>query len=105
LPGNFTVAGEKSWKAGFSMNVPAGESQLAQVPAEQIEALLGEGSVLPVTQNINLRDALQGHWSQPVELLPWLMLLLLVLLAVENLLANRFYRREPAQQPLEKAAD
>jgi hypothetical protein len=98
VPGNFTVAGEKSWKAGFSMNVPAGESQLAQVPAEQIEALLGKGSVLPVTQNINLRDALQGHWSQPVELLPWLMMLLLVLLAVENLLANRFYRREPAEQ-------
>jgi hypothetical protein len=29
-----------------------------------------------------------------VELFPWLMILLLIALAVENLLANRFYRRE-----------
>jgi hypothetical protein len=107
VPGNFTVGGgEKLWKAGFSMNVPAAESQLAQVPKEQIEALLGEGSVLPVTQILSLRDALQDHWSQPVELLPWLMLLVLLVLAVENLLANKFYRREPATQepaaPVEK---
>jgi hypothetical protein len=45
----------------------------------------------------SLREALQGHWSQPVELFPWLMILLLLVLAVENLLANRFYRQAPAE--------
>jgi hypothetical protein len=29
-----------------------------------------------------------------LELLPWLMVGLLLVLAVENLLANKFYRRE-----------
>ena len=44
-------------------------------------------------QNRKLRDALEGQFRQPVELFPWLMILLLLVLAVENLLANRFYRQ------------
>jgi len=38
------------------------------------------------------------NWNEPIELFPWLMIGLLFLLAVENLLANRFYRNEPAGQ-------
>jgi hypothetical protein len=30
---------------------------------------------------------------QPIDLFPWLMLLLLFTLAIENLLANKFYRQ------------
>jgi len=51
--------------------------------------------VINADQKIDLSEALQNHWSQPVELLPTLMILLLLVLAVENLLANKFYRREP----------
>jgi hypothetical protein len=40
---------------------------------------------------------MEGQFKQPVELFPWLMLLLLVALAVENWLANKFYRR-PAEE-------
>src|SRR5262249_3080646 len=88
------------WRTGFSVNVPPEESNLTQVPPEQIEALLGPKAVLPVGHNINFRDALQGHWSQPVELLAYLMNGLLLFLAVENLLANKFYRK-PAQDNTE----
>jgi hypothetical protein len=101
VPGNFlVVGGENTWKTGFSMNVPPGESQLEPVPVEEIEALFGEGAVLPITQNVGLREALQSHWSQPIELLPWLMILVVVLLAIESLLANKFYRRtDGASEP------
>jgi hypothetical protein len=47
---------------------------------------------------INLRDALRGHWRQPVELFPYLMLGLLLFFALENLLANKFYRRSAEEQ-------
>jgi hypothetical protein len=95
-PGNYKLFGaDERPAAWFSVNAPAGESQLARVPPEQIEALLGAGAVLPVGRSMSLRDALQGHWGQPVELFPWLMVFLLLVLAVENLLANKFYRREP----------
>ncbi len=96
MPGNFRVyGGDGKPFADFSLNVAAEESQLTQVAGEKIEAVFGPNSILPIDQQANLQDALQGHWSQPMELLPWLMILLLVLLALENLLANKFYRREP----------
>lgn len=95
VPGNYTVADEEGQRVGgFSLNVAPEESVLARVPVEQIEDVLGPGSVLPLDFKTDLRDALSQRWSQPVELFPWLMLVLLFLLAVENLLANRFYRRE-----------
>ena len=59
-----------------------------------IEAVLGAGCVLPVQRQAAIQDILKDTWNEPVELFPPLMVLLLVILAVENLLANKFYRRE-----------
>ncbi len=98
VPGSYSVVDEANTRvAGFSLNVAPEESLLTRLPAEQIEDLLGAGAVLPIDFKTNLRDALSQHWSQPVELFPWLMILLLFLLAGENLLANKFYRREDVE--------
>jgi hypothetical protein len=99
-PGLYKLTDPKNQTvAGFSINVRPEESQLVpRVPPEQIEALLGPGSVVTVEQGGNLRDALQGRWLQPLELFPWLMLALLLTLAVEGLLANKFYRQAKAPQ-------
>ncbi|HEV2950055.1 MAG TPA: VWA domain-containing protein [Gemmataceae bacterium] len=94
-PGNYKLLGKEAVISAFTLNVPPEENRLTRVPTEQIESLLGEGAVINADQKIDLSEALQNHWSQPVELLPTLMILLLLLLAVENLLANKFYRREP----------
>lgn len=94
-PGNYKVIGKETMVSAFSLNVPPEENRLTRVPSEQIESLLGEGSLMSVDPKTDLSEALQNHWSQPVELLPTLMILLLLVLAVENLLANKFYRREP----------
>jgi hypothetical protein len=109
-PGNYTINGPSGpWQTGFSLNVAPGEAQLSRVPAEKIEELFGPDSILPVGHAISLRDAIQGHWSQPVELFPSLMILLLIALALENLLANKFYRRTapatdtPAAAPEKKS--
>ena len=94
--GNYTlIADDERWRTGFSLNVPSEESRLDQTPVEKIEEVFGAKSVLPVGHGIKFRDALQGHWSQPVELLPYLMIALLLALALENFLANRFYKRPP----------
>ena len=53
-------------------------------------------AVVPLERGTKVRQALEGYWSEPVELLPYVLLLLLLLLAFENLLANKFYRQEPA---------
>jgi hypothetical protein len=88
--------------ARFSVNLPPSESSLARLPEEQISALFGSESVLPVSRSGNLLDALRDHWNQPLELLPFLLVLILFILAVESLLANKFYRRDP-EAPQEPA--
>ena len=96
-PGNYVLLGGQGEKvARFSVNLPPEESQWDKVPAEQIEAVLGPKSVLPVDREHNLRETLQKHWSQPLELFPGLMILALFLLAIENLISNRFYSQQKA---------
>ena len=94
-PGNYEVSGaDGKPTGGFSMNIDREESDLTQIPPSEIEALFGPGSVMRMTPKANLRDALQSRWSQPLELFPWLLMILVLVLAAENLLANRFYRED-----------
>lgn len=95
LPGNYRLV-EPSGKVdgAFSMNTAAEEASLAQVATESIDALFGPNSVVGVGRGDNLHDALRTRTPQPVELFPWLMLVVLMALAAENLLSNRFYRRD-----------
>jgi hypothetical protein len=89
----------KPWRAGFSLNIPPEEGVLTRVPVEPLEELLGSGSVLTVERGRTLRDLFQGRWhSSVVELFPWLMILVLLALAVENLFANKFYRRRTGSE-------
>lgn len=93
-PGNYAVHdANKRLIAGCSLNVRPQESELERVPAEEIESVLGKESLLQVGRTISLKDALTGMRPPPLELLPWLMMALLIVLTVESVLANRFYRR------------
>jgi hypothetical protein len=95
-PGNYTLRNDEGKVvAWFSVNLPAEESDLARVGKDSVEAVLGPDAVLALGAHTDLREALQGHISEPLELLPVLMLALLVFLAVEGLLANRFYGKGP----------
>ena len=97
-PGNYTLrAGDTDPVAWFSVNLPPEESDLTKVPKMEIEAVLGPDAVLTIEGRTDLKEVMRGHVSRPVELMPILMLVLLVLLALENLLANKFYRRETQQ--------
>jgi len=91
--------------------VPPEESDLSRVPAAEIDLLLGPGhepegpeqgrqdpdSIVPVDRHADISHVLSGHVSQPIELFPYLMLGLLFFLALENLLANKFYKKEEPQ--------
>jgi hypothetical protein len=94
LPGNFRLSVDAvKWTDGFSLNVPAEESTLEKVPVEAIEELTGKDSVVPLDKNRDLRDAIAGGGKHPIDLFPWLLIAVLLLLAAEGLVANRFYRR------------
>jgi Aerotolerance regulator N-terminal len=94
LPGHYTVTGGGKLTAAFSLNLQPGECQLLpRLTAGSIEEVFGPESLVSLGQTRKLREAMEGQFKQPVELFPWLMLLLLVALAVENWLANKFYRK------------
>ncbi len=94
VPGNYAVHdSRKRIVAGCSLNVRPQESELERVPAEEIESVLGKETLLQVGRTISMNDALTGLRPPPLELLPWLMMAVLVVLTVESMLANRFYRR------------
>lgn len=94
MPGHFTLFGNGKPLSSFSLNLPPDECQLAKVPVDQIEALFGPNAILAVDYKTSLSQALQSHWSQPVELLPGLLIFVLLLVAVECFVANRFYRKD-----------
>ncbi len=71
---------------------------MTRVPIQEIESLFGPDAVIPFDRKADFGELLKGHWSEPVELFPLLMIALLVILAMENLLANKFYRRPPEEQ-------
>ena len=96
-PGNYQVHDAKNEiVTAFSVAVRPEESDLQRIPVEELETALGKGTVLPAERRTSLRDLLQGRWSAPIELMPWLMLLLLMVMTFEGFLANKFYRR-PAE--------
>lgn len=97
-PGTYSLLGSaegKTWLTGFSLNIPPEESNLTKLPAEHIEALFGPGSILAVGQQLELKEALRSPWRfRVIELFPWLMVAVVFALAIENLLANKFYRKQ-----------
>jgi hypothetical protein len=66
---------------------------LERVPIQDIEAVLGKDTLSQLGRSVNLKDALAKMQPPPLELLHWLMMAVLLVLTVESLLANRFYRR------------
>ena len=85
---------EGKFTARFSLNLPADEGNPTRLPIGDLESVLGKGRVLQGQESTSLHDIMQGAWSEPVELLPTLLMAILLVLAIENLLANRFYNTD-----------
>ncbi|MCS6975475.1 MAG: BatA domain-containing protein [Gemmatales bacterium] len=105
-PGNYRVAIGDSWQRHFSVNLPALETVLAQQrpSVADLEGLLGANTVFQADQAPELSELTRDKLGQrpSVELLPWLMVAVLLVLALEGFVANRFYRQE--RQPVENTA-
>ncbi|MEO2089546.1 MAG: hypothetical protein ABGY75_08635, partial [Gemmataceae bacterium] len=91
--GCVSTADEKNpWQYRFSLNTPAEESSLDKVPEEAIAEVFGPNAIAHVDRDVKFRDLLETKFDRPVELFPMLMLLVLLFLALEGLVANRFYK-------------
>ncbi|MFO0814812.1 MAG: BatA domain-containing protein [Gemmatales bacterium] len=99
-PGNFLLSDPSNslWSRSFSVNQSAAETQLAndRPKLEELQRFFGTEGITQSGEDKDLgalvKDAL--GISPQSELLPYLMLLILIILAAENYLANRFYQPE-----------
>jgi hypothetical protein len=91
--GNYLLRTEdRSWQEGFALNPPAEEFNLAKVPVKAVEDLFGPNRVVPVGKEFKLKESLETRYNREVQLFPWLLIGVLLLIAAEGLVANRFYR-------------
>ncbi|MCZ2341883.1 MAG: BatA and WFA domain-containing protein [Bacteroidales bacterium] len=91
--GNFVLRTEANdWREAFSLNLTAEESDLTKVSEAAITAVFGPNSIIPAAKEIDFRGGLDPKFNQPIDLFPWLLIAVLVLFALEGLIANRFYR-------------
>jgi hypothetical protein len=93
--GVYTVrSSEKTnpWESRFSLNVPASESLLEKVPPAAITDLFGPNGLATVGREVKFAELLTNRLDRPLELFPYLMVLVLIFFVFEGYLANRFYR-------------
>ncbi|MFO0877827.1 MAG: BatA and WFA domain-containing protein [Gemmataceae bacterium] len=94
-PGNYLLQeGRGQTVAGFSLAIAPLEGDLERHSVESLEEIFGADTVVQVGRSLSLKEALSQVRQPPIELLPYLMLLLLAFLSLEGWLGNRFYRRE-----------
>jgi len=95
-PGNYqaTASGEaKPVTLGFSVNVSPDVSQLKRIDAQQLKGVFGE-TPFRLARNRDEIDRSISVARVGWELYPYLMVLLALVLAAEQILSNRFYRHE-----------
>ena len=97
LPGTYRLKGERNGPVvrGFSTNLPAQASDLTRIDTTQLDQLLGADRYQLASDRAQI-VRVQGRQRAGREFYPLLVLVLALILAMEHLLANRFYRaREP----------
>jgi hypothetical protein len=84
---------------GFSVNAPRAESQFTALGKPDLDTIFGkDGYLLAEDAESGIKietTAWHGH-----EIFPWMMLLILIVVSLENVLANTFYKEAPKVKPV-----
>ncbi|MCA9189771.1 MAG: BatA domain-containing protein [Pirellulaceae bacterium] len=91
LPGTYRLrSGPKQPPRGFSVNLTKDATDLHRIDNDQLDSLLGADRY-ELARSRDEVDRDIGEARAGLECYPWLLLATIVLLALEQLLANRFY--------------
>ncbi len=109
-PGQWTVKamveGDRSVSPstlGFSLNTPRGESEFKPLEKENLDAIFGKDGYVFAEDAGKLKDA-EATARYGFEAFPFLMLLILIVVTLENFLANTFYKEAPKATEATRAA-
>jgi hypothetical protein len=85
-------------KIGFSINPPRSEMQTTLLDKADLDTLFGKGKY-QLAEDANALTIAVGQKRFGREIFPWIMALILLLVTLENLLANTFYREKTTATP------
>jgi hypothetical protein len=77
---------------GFSVNVPLSETQFVPLETGDLSSLFGGKDRYALADSPESLEKAVSVARVGRELFPWMMLLILLIVTLENYLANRFYR-------------
>ncbi len=86
---------------GFSVNTPAAETRLTTLENKDLDTILGKGKYQLAESPEELKKVIT-ETRIGREIYPWIMLFILLIVTLENVLANTFYREKtgaPAPVP------
>jgi hypothetical protein len=94
-PGSYRLRGSRSGPIvrGFAVNVPAQASNLTRLKPEDLDTMLGKGRYQFARSKEEINRAV-GNDRIGSEFYPMLAVLLAAVLGLEQVLSNRFYRRD-----------
>jgi len=79
---------------GFSVNVPRGESQFTPLEKNDLDSIFGKDGYL-LAEDAVAHTKMDKLVRFGYEVFPWLMFLILMVVTLENFLANTFYKEAP----------
>ena len=91
-PGHYRLRGnfEGPLNRGFSVNLPFGETDLSRIERDELDTIFGADRYQLAREKDQIQLQ-QGTTRRGQEFYPLLLLLLVIVLGMEHLLANRFY--------------
>ncbi len=105
-PGNYRIragGGNDGVNLGFSVNLPPQTSDLVRATSDQLKAVFGPAKFQLARSREEIdRSVNRGRVGQ--ELYPYLIVLLVVVLALEQVISNRFYQDYDTAAPRSRAA-
>ena len=98
-PGNYQVRdARKRTVRAFSLAIDPGETELEKAPVNEIEDLMGKGRVLSLEGGEGLEQLMAGEWQGDLDLLPWILGLVVLMMALESYLANRVFQSGQSEE-------
>jgi hypothetical protein len=98
------IAPDKTAKElGFSVNVPHAESRFTALANTDLDTIFGKDGY-KLAENAESLGGIVVLTYFGYEIFPWMMLLILIVVSLENVLANTFYKETPKVKPAGAAA-
>jgi hypothetical protein len=93
---NAIAADNRTTRMGFSVNVPGKESKFDPLKTEDLDAIFGKDNY-KLAEDVQTLEKIVTIGRMGHEIFPWLMFLILIVVTLENFLANTFYKQAPSK--------